>query len=290
MRIVDKVRFAQPAIRRLKGACYRIYSDFLMPDRLGIYHKLIRNLLDHGYRIHSVLGFWQLVESRALRLDWKYAVLRHDVDTDAATARRMWEVDRQLGVQSTYYFRKSTIDIPLMQAIHRSGCEASYHYEEIATLARNSGFTRRGQVEEAMPYLRELFRRNLNQLREITGLPMLTVASHGDFVNRMLGITNSLILVDHDLRRELNVVLEAYDPAFLQQMTSRCSDSPYPQGWDYDNPDAAILREEKRLHILIHPRQWHASRWVNMRDDAVRCWHGLGYQWAAHLQGKTVGQ
>lgn len=261
----------------LKQICYRTYSDFLMPDRLGIYQALIQNLLDHEYQIHSVLAFWQLLKSGGMRPDRKYAVLRHDVDTDPATARRMWRLEIALGIHSTYYFRKSTVDIPLMQEMHSSACEVSYHYEELATFAKKTGITSREELEAAMPYVRERFRHNLSVLRQTTGIPMLTVASHGDFANRKLGANNKMILEDHQLRRELNIVLEAYDLDLMQQLTCQCADSPYPNYWNYSDPKQAILSGARSLHILIHPRQWHANSWVNLKDDAARCWQAFSY-------------
>lgn len=262
----------------------RAYSDFLRSDRLPAFAGLIHSLLDHGYVVCSVLDFWQLLQQGGVHCDTKYVVLRHDVDTDPATARRMWELERRLGVRSTYYFRNSTLDIPLMRDIQRSGSEASYHYEELATVAKQRGLIRREEVVAAMPHLRDLFRQNLKRLRQVTGLPMLTVASHGDFVNRKLGIPNHLLLQDDQLRCELNIVLEAYDAAFMQHMTSRCSDSAFPGPWDSRDPQDSIDRGEPRMHILIHPRQWHTSPWVNLKDDLRRCWEEFHYLRAARSQ------
>jgi hypothetical protein len=265
----------------LSRTWHRAYGDFFKLDRMPAFATLIRNLLDHGYVVCSVLGFWQILQQEAVLSGTKYAVLRHDVDTDPGTARRMWEVERRLAVQSSYYFRRSTIDIPLMQEIHRGGSEASYHYEELAAFAKKRGLTRREELQAAMPHLRDLFRQNLKHLREVSGLPMLTVASHGDFVNRKLGVANHVILQDRELRSELNIVLEGYDDALMKQMTSRCSDSAYPGPWDHSDPEDSIRHGEPRIHILIHPRQWHASPWINLADDIRRCWEGFSYLRAA---------
>lgn len=262
----------------------RIFANFFMPDRLGIYHSLLQRLLDHEYRILSLAEFSRLLKSGGLRSDLKFVVLRHDVDTDPRTARRLWDIELKSEVRSSYYFRRSTVDIALMRDIEASGCEASYHYEELATLAKARHFTRREQVEAAMPYLRESFRSNLTRLRQATTLPMITVASHGDFMNRKLGIPNQVILQDLQFRRDLNIVLEAYDSSLMQRITTCCSDSMYPQFWDYGNPDEAMQRGDKRLHILIHPRQWHANVWINVRDDALRFYEGFRDWCASHSQ------
>src|SRR5581483_2581143 len=141
----------------LTRAGRRIFADFLMRDRLATYQLLVHRVLDHGYRFLSLADFWRLQESGDFRSDRKYVVLRHDVDSDPATARRLWALERTCGVRSSYYFRLSTVDISLMQDIQASGSEASYHYEELATLAKQMGFTRREQMDAVMHSGQELF-------------------------------------------------------------------------------------------------------------------------------------
>ncbi|MCG8448716.1 MAG: hypothetical protein MI725_03925, partial [Pirellulales bacterium] len=108
-------------------------------------------------------------------------------------------------------------------------------------------------------------------------LPMQTVASHGDFVNRKLGLCNWEITKDRELRAELKIELEAYDEHGAPIIQARCSDAPYPQFWTPENPIAAIQQRLSCVYLLVHPRHWRANRAVNLGDTIVRAWQGLHY-------------
>jgi hypothetical protein len=276
---------AHKVARASKSLWYRTYSDFLMSDRLDSYEALIQEALERGYRFHSILSFFQLLVNQELEASENYVVLRHDVDTDTATARQMWGREVRLGIRSSsYYFRLSTLDIPLMQEIQQAGHEASYHYEELSEMVKAKGFSGPQEVAEVMPRIKESFRRNITRLRETTGLPMLTVAAHGDFVNRRLGISNQVILEDLEFRRRMNILAEAYDETLMRHVTSRHSDTHYPYFWLHGDPEAAIRSAGHVVHILMHPRHWHASVLANIRDDAERIWQDVAYRVAVSSQ------
>jgi hypothetical protein len=262
----------------LKLTWNRIYSDFLMPSRLGLFNRLLQTALDHGYETHSVCSFWHLLKNRSQVPGKKYLILRHDVDTDAVTARRMWKLEQNHGMVSSFYFRLSTLSPALMKDMHAAGAEASYHYEEVATVSKQKGLTTADEVHRELPHIREMFRRNLFRLREQTGLPMLTVASHGDFANRKLGITNTIILADKAFRIEVNIAAEAYDRILMDHVTSLHSDKPYPVFWTPDDPLNAFRKGKEVVHILTHPRHWRVAPAVNMLDDLGRLSHGVRYR------------
>ncbi|MCG8449216.1 MAG: hypothetical protein MI725_06505, partial [Pirellulales bacterium] len=177
----------------------RAYADFLMPSRLHEYRALLTEFLSNGYRTTTLREFARLAKAKAADAGQRLLVLRQDVDTDLATSRAMWQIERELGVNATRYFRLSTIDVPFMQDIEKEGGEASYHFEEIATFAKRHGLTSRRQVLERLPEVKNMFRDNITRLRAMTGLPMQTVASHGDFVNRKLDLCNWEITKDREL-------------------------------------------------------------------------------------------
>ncbi len=265
------------ANRIWRKACYRLYSDLLMPNRLDLFDRLLQTAIDCGYETHSILSFWQLLEAGRRLSGKKYLILRHDVDTDAATACRMWGLERKRDVLSSFYFRLSTLSPSLMKEMHASGVEASYHYEEVATVSKHKGLTTVDDVYHELARMREMFRLNLFRLREQTGLPMLSAASHGDFTNRKLGIPNTVILADNAFRNQVDIKVEAYDQALMSHVTSRHSDKAYPVFWAPDDPLSAFRRGEKVVHILTHPRQWHAAPSVNLSDDLSRAWEGARY-------------
>ncbi|NOT86432.1 MAG: hypothetical protein HOP02_16990 [Methylococcaceae bacterium] len=262
-------------IDKLKVLAYRIYSDFIRPSRLNEWHLFLQTVLDNGYEIHSVASFWDVLNSNQLSEKKKYFILRHDIDTDTSTARKMWEIEKQLQVTSSHYFRLSTIDISLMQEIDNYGGEASYHFEELATYAKTIGITDKEEVLGHLDIIRAMFKKNLEALREQTGIPMRTVASHGDWMNRQLGVTNCVILDDKNFRKELRLELEVYDPEFMNAVTSRHADAPYPVFWNPNNPLNAIQNQEKVIYLLVHPRQWRANILVNLIDNLYRVWEGV---------------
>jgi hypothetical protein len=205
-------------------------------------------------------------------------VLRLDVDTDPKTAAAMWAVADGLGIHGSYFFRLSTLDPALMSTMSAGGSEVSYHFEELATVAKRRRLRSASEALAALPEARDLFAANLLRLRERTGLPMRVVAAHGDFVNRRLGVSNSRILDDPMVRRQLGIDLETYDEAFLRHITSPHIDVAPPDFWDPIAPEAAMRADERLLQVLVHPRHWRADPLVNARDDARRIVQGVQHR------------
>lgn len=246
---------------------FRLYADFLMPSRLKEFDRLLGEIQELGYAVWSVESYWRRARAGRLSSGRRHLVLRHDVDTDPATARRMWEIEQKRGIASSYYFRLSTVDVKLMREIHAGGGEASYHYEEIADAIKARGLARREDVVSSMAAIRPLFRDNLSALRARTGLPMRVVASHGDWANRRLQITNRELLADAALRREMNIELETYDPAFRGGFRDLIHDCPPPRYWGGVDPLRAARAGSSPLHMLVHPRHWASSLSRNLTDN-----------------------
>ena len=121
----------------------------------------------------------------------------------------------------------------------------------------------------------------------MTGLPMRVVASHGDFVNRRLGVQNLAILADPEFRHKAGVELETNDEAFMTHVSSRHSDTHHPRFWIPDDalspirrgdPTAAMKAGNGVVYLLIHPRHWRVNRSFNARDDVMRLWEGITYR------------
>lgn len=259
----------------------RVYSDFLMGSRLDLYRRFLESALRADYRISSVGGLWRLKEVAGLDPEGRYLVLRHDVDTDPRTAAAMWDIDCGLGVASSYFFRLSTLVPALMTDIAAAGSEASYHYEELASVVKQRSLRNAVDALAHLDEAKDHFAENIGRLRATTGLPMRVVAAHGDFVNRRLGIPNSVILDDPTFRQEVGVDLETYDDALLRWLPSRHSDDAYPRYWDPVDPAAAIRAGEPVVSVLVHPRHWRADRLVNASDDIRRLVEGLRFEIAA---------
>lgn len=262
----------------IKRAWKRIYADFLMPSRLKVYEALLQEASKSQYNICSVGEFWNNYLAGKYSEHLKYLILRHDIDTDVATAREIFEIERSLDVTASYYFRLSTLDIQFMELIDDYGSEASYHYEEIAIYAKKYRIRNPQVIYSNLKEIQKLFAENLCKLRSITGLPMGIVASHGDFTNRYLGIPNHILLDDTEFRNKHGIALEVYDDKMMKLVTSRHSDAGYPDFWKPNSPLEAICQGSKVIYLLTHPRHWRVNVKENFTDNANRFLEGISYK------------
>ena len=260
----------------MKTILNRLYADYLMPCRLPHYDALLAQARDHGYRQTSVRGWLHTLRSPGHGNGAAYRqpsspvlVHRHDIDTDLATARRMFEIEQRHGVRASYYFRLSTLDFGLMRAIEDYGSEASYHYEELATYAKRTHLKLPGEVRARLDQIRAEFEANFQRIEATLGRKLHTVASHGDFANRRLGITNCAVLDDSELRTRCGIDAECYDAELLSSFDLYISDKPAPRYFHPVAPQAA-LGKHRRICLLTHPSQWHAGWAANSHKNLVR--------------------
>ena len=243
----------------------RLYGDYLLPSRLREYELLLSVALSAGYQTLP-LGEFARGEKTADRV----LHLRHDIDSDLATAARMWRIEQRLGVRGTWFFRLSTWDDDLIGEIAGGGAEVGYHYEELATLALRHGARSREAALALVDEARDLLRVNTVAVRRRSGLPLTTFASHGDFANRRTGVANTVLLDDPALRSELDVRVEAYDASVTARFDARASDRGYPQLWVPSDPLEALRAGAGVIEILVHTRPWGAARRANARLALAR--------------------
>src|ERR1051326_6707204 len=193
----------------------RLYSDYFMPSRLAEYERIIVTAKEQNYVHLTIPEFYDKRES-GIDAEKKYFIHRHDIDTDPLTARRMFEIEKKYGVRTSYYFRLSTLDVPLMREIHEFGSEVGYHYEELAQFCKDKRIRSPEKARGNFEQVREIFRANFRAISERAGFPVTTIASHGDFVNRKLGITNSAFIT-RELMDELGIRFECYDAELLEK-------------------------------------------------------------------------
>jgi hypothetical protein len=260
----------------MKKLLNRLYSDYLMPSRLREYESLLVQARQAGYRQLSVRSFYRAMREAGAHAD-KVLVHRHDIDSDLRTARKMFALETRHGVSASYYFRLSTLDYGFMREIEAAGSEASYHYEEVATFAKRHRLRRGDEVRARFPEIRELFVRNFTRIRDQLGLPMTTVASHGDFANRRLKVINHELLRDPELRRRCGIECESYDGELLRHIDLYISDRPYPVYYVPLSPFEALGRHQ-RICFLTHPVQWETNWLESTRCNMVRLaeelvWH-----------------
>ena len=262
--------------QKVKKIAFRIVSDYFLPPRIGEYRQLLETLLREGYRFKTVRETAEAILS-GNTIPEKLAVLRHDIDTDPFFVQDLVKVESSLNVRSTYYFRLSTFRSNIVQAAVDAGMESSYHYEEVASFAKQKKIMRAPDIRTRFNEIRDVFQENLYRLRKQTGLPMDTVASHGDFANRRLGVPNTELLVGSEFRKRCGILCEAYDPWFEGRVTARFSDAPYPVFWKSGNPRKAAVRATPFLLILMHPRHWRCNWGSNTRENITRLLEGIRF-------------
>ena len=99
-------------------------SDFSLDN----YRNLITALLSEGYNFVTFNEYCRGVD------DDYFVVLRHDVDKLPQNALRMARIEHDLGVKSTYYFRKinGSFESQFIREIAALGHEIGYHYEDFS--------------------------------------------------------------------------------------------------------------------------------------------------------------
>jgi hypothetical protein len=254
----------------------RFYSDFLLPDRLEEYRRLLVRAAELGYRTMSI-GEYRHAASADEWNGTKALILRRDVDTDLPTTKLLFDIERSLEVSASYFFRLCTVDVEFMRRVEAHGGDVGYHYEELSTVARERGLRTRGEVELHMSEIRARFRENLRALRATTGLPLRAVAAHGDMANRHLGMRNQELL-DDALRSELDIEVTADARSATLGLVSRFSDAAYPSFWKPHDPIVALERGDAVVCIVTHPRQWRRNVRENLREDLGRLVEGRRYR------------
>jgi len=145
---------------------------------LKTYRLLLGTLQKAGYRFQT---FEEFMTTPA---EGKAVVMRHDVDEKAFNALKMAQLEHELGIRATYFFRivKQSNVPEVIRGIAALGHEIGYHYEDLA-LAE-------GDLEKAMAS----FEKNLAYFREY--YPVRSVCMHGSstskFDNRLLWETRKL--------------------------------------------------------------------------------------------------
>ena len=104
--------------------------------------------------------------------------IRHDVDISLPRTVKMAETQKELGIQSTYFFRlhaeKYTFEDakPIIKKLAKDGFEIGLHYETLSVT--------KGNKQKAI----ELLESDIQALREITPVSVVAAHGHKDYKNR----------------------------------------------------------------------------------------------------------
>ena len=254
---------------------------------LYIYKKLLEALLENGYqfiRFEQYLSHSYAQQQRAdneaiSKLSDKYIILRHDVDLKAQNSLRTAQIEHELGIQASYYFRvvSESNQPEIIQAIAALGHEIGYHYEDMSIC--------QGDSEKAYAH----FVKQLAYFR--TFYPVQTICMHGAPTSKWDGKD----LWKKYNYRELGIIGEPYFDVDFAQMfyltdTGRCWDGykvsvrdkiPVHQDeWNaqglvyHSTKDIIQAVQEQRLPakimITTHPQRWTNSRVAWMKELVVQ--------------------
>ena len=234
------------------------------------YRHLLESLLQQGYQF---LTFEQYCEQKssphrpiASSPDSpKYILLRHDVDLKAANSLATAQIEHELGIRATYYFRvvPQSNQPDIIRAIAALDHEIGYHYEDMALM--------QGDTEKAYAH----FQQQLTYFRQF--YPVRTICMHGAPTSQWDGKE----LWKHYDYRALGIIGEPYFDIDFSQIfyltdTGRCWDGykvsvrdkipVYQDQWNaqglvYHATNDIIHAAEQdslppRIMITTHPQRW----------------------------------
>ena len=129
------------------------------------YIKLLNTLQSQGFS-------FQTLEEFILQPKEKVVIMRHDVDRKPYNALKMAQIEKELSVSASYYFRtvEGVYNEEVINQIKMLGHEVGYHYENMDTC--------NGNYEDAYSD----FCKNLKKLKEF--YPVQTFCMHGSPMSR----------------------------------------------------------------------------------------------------------
>ena len=232
-----------------------------MDFTLKKYSELVSALKDAGYEFVTYAEYAE--GNRAERL----VVMRHDVDRCIQGARRMADVEQNMGIKASYYVREKFLCyVDAIRHIADMGHEVGYHYEDLVI--------ENGDVDKA--YARCLC--NINKLRQVVDLRTITM--HGSPMSkieskdiwqvydyRKLGIIGEPQM-DVDWREMvyLTDTGRSWNGVNRRDKVAERAEEWKAKGWVYETTDDIIkaIQEDRfppRVMITVHPQRWHIKTW-----------------------------
>ncbi|MFZ4707305.1 MAG: hypothetical protein ACOYMF_14965 [Bacteroidales bacterium] len=176
---------------------------------ISTYKTLLNTLIDQGYAFQPFSDFLRSPSGKVI-------ILRHDVDARKENSLRFAEIQHELSIRGSYYFRvvPGSYDEEVIRKIAGMGHEVGYHYETMDTESsrlqiQNSKFQVpnseiKDKGNELVDGAFEEFCRNLDMFRKI--VPVTTICMHGSPRSRF---DNKDIWNKYDYR-SLGIIGEPY--------------------------------------------------------------------------------
>lgn len=247
-----------------------------MDFTLKKYTELLQELLDNHYRF---VTFEQYCSHKTELEAETFVILRHDVDLKAENSLATAQIEHNLGIRASYYFRvvKQSNKPEIIKAIVNLGHEIGYHYEDMALCG--------GDKEKALDH----FKKQLAYFRQF--YPVRTICMHGAPRSKFDG---------RDLWRQYNyhdfgIIGEPYfDVDFskffyltdtgrrwdgfnvsLRDKIPVYQDEWIRQGWVYHSTDDLLeaitkLSLPQKLMITTHPQRWTNRYGVWLKETTMQ--------------------
>lgn len=233
-------------------------SRTLARSRWAEYRRLLEAAQSAGYRVVA-LEDWVLgepVEGRAL-------VLRHDVDQHPRSALTMAAIERELGVEATWYFRWRTADRHVVRALRASGAGVGLHYETLSRLALERRIRDPTAIEALVGEARAALRGEIRAFEDAHG-PIRSICAHGD--SRIPAAQNGRLLHGEDAGA-FGVAFDANEAMRGRGLAHWLTDRSSGEGrWaDGVDPSGLFARAVSPILCVIHPNNWvsGASLWLD---------------------------
>jgi hypothetical protein len=190
-------------------------------------------------------------------------IIRHDIDKKPQNALKIAEIEYDLGIQSTFYFRTipEVFNVNIMKKIHSMGHEIGFHYEVLDKA--------KGDINKAI----DIFEKEL----PLFPFDIKTICMHG---NPLTPWVNKDLWKDFDFKK-YGIIGEAYLSVNFSDLyyfsdTGRSWNGRYSVKDHSDSPNAEskkitnteqlkefIRQNDGNYYIVTHPQRW---------DDALIPW------------------
>lgn len=230
-----------------------MFSDFTYSK----YRELLKAIVKKDYKIYKVCDWIKYNPETGI-------LLRHDVDRYPKNSLRTSQIETELGIQSTYYFRSCSCSYnpDIIKEISKGGHEIGYHYEDLSIA--------KGDDDKAII----LFQENLNRLRNIVKVE--TISMHGrpmsKFDNR--DIWKKFDFRQFEIKGEAYLTIN-YNNTYYFSDTGRTwsSDGINIRDKVKTNVNASISNTESlikfinnnkssKIAILTHPERWNDDNYL----------------------------
>jgi len=242
-----------------------------MDFTLKTYKTLLNTQIEQGFSFQTFQDFLEKPKEKVI-------VLRHDVDKLPKNSLLFAQIQHELDIKGTYFFRivPESFDPEIIEEIAKLGHEIGYHYEDV-DLVQSSKFKVQSSESEIEKRIAnkaiKLFEKHLAEIRKIC--PVKTICMHGSPLSKY----DNKMLWKYNNYRDFGIIGEPYfDVDFTKVLyltdTGRRWDGDTVSIRDKVQSSKFKVQSFKRTHEIISaankeelPNQimltFHPQRWTD---------------------------